>query len=316
MHTGDFIHHRDANLRVDARLAAIGHAVGNDNLSWLDANRLAERLMGDTIYANIIMTGCAWQKGLVPVSLEALHRAIELNGIKIDANKQAFTWGRIAANDPAAIEQLLGEGHTAREESLDDMIEARREFLVGYQNEALADRYVALVNRVRNAEETLGDGYQLSRAVAQAWFRLLGYKDEYEVARLHTSPEFLESIRRDFGKGANLRFHLAPPFLGGKKDARGRPLKREFGAWVLPVFRVLARLKGLRGGPFDIFGYTAERRMERKLVVEFEALLNDALPGLDVDNRDALLARVKAYLNIRGYGPVKEQAVVEMRAAG
>ena len=316
MHTGDVIRQRDANLRVDARLAAIESAIGTGNLSSMNANRLAERLMGDTIYANIIMAGCAWQKGMIPVSLEALLRAIELNGVKIDANKQAFIWGRIAAHDPAAIENLLGVNEEARNDSLENMIEDRRAFLVGYQNSTLADRYVALIEKVRAAEASIGDSDRLSRAVIRAWFRLLSYKDEYEVARLHTSPEFLASVRRDFGDSAKLRFHLAPPLLGGRKDARGRPLKREFGAWILPVFRVLARLKGLRGTAFDVFGYTAERRMERELITEFESLLNDALPTLDAANYDELLTRVRAYLEVRGFGPVKEQAVEEMRATG
>ncbi len=316
MLTADFIQHRDANLRVDDRLAAIGTAVGEEMLSALDANGLAQKLMGDTIYANILMTGCAWQQGLIPVSLDALHRAIELNGIKVEANKQAFTWGRIAAHDPVAIEKLLGTNEATRSESLDDMIEIRREFLVGYQNAALADRYAALIEKVRAAEASIGNGDSLSRAVIRAWFRLLSYKDEYEVARLHTSPEFLASVRRDFGDKAKLRFHLAPPLLGGKKDARGRPLKREFGAWILPVFGLLARLKGLRGTAFDVFGYTAERRMERELITEFESVLSDALPTLDAANYDELLTRVRAYLDLRGFGPVKEQAIQEMRTTG
>ena len=315
MLTGDFIQHRDANLRVDDRLAAIGKAVGNGRLSTIDANALARKLMGDTIYANVIMTGCAWQQGLIPVSLAALLRAIELNGIKIDANKQAFTWGRIAAHDPAAIAALLDGGPRNKEDTLDDMVEARREFLRAYQDDALAERFTALVTRVRDAERAVTGSEQLSRAVAQAWFRLLSYKDEYEVARLHSSPEFLETVRRDFGGDATLRFHLAPPFLGGKKDARGRPLKREFGAWILPVFRLLARLRGLRGTAFDVFGYTAERRMERQLIADFEAMLDAALPGLSTDSCPLLLRKVEAYLDVRGYGPVKEQAVREMRAA-
>ena len=313
MLTGDFIRHRDANLHVDERLAAIGAAVGEGMLSSIDANQLAERLMGDTIYANIIMTGCAWQKGLIPVALAALLRAIELNGIKVDDNKRAFTWGRIAAQDPAAIEDLLGAGASRKADTLEQMVAARREFLVGYQNDALADRFATMIERVQSAEQAVHDSEQLSRAVAQAWFRLLSYKDEYEVARLHTRPEFLESVRRDFGNRAKLRFHLAPPLLGGRKDARGRPGKREFGAWILPVFRVLAKLKRLRGTVLDIFGYTAERRMERRLIVEFEEMLNAALPELTAENHADLLSRVEAYLDIRGFGPVKELAVQEMR---
>jgi indolepyruvate ferredoxin oxidoreductase len=314
MLTGDFIKHRDANLRVDARLAAIGDALGEGRLSAVDANRLAGRLMGDTIYANVLMTGCAWQQGLIPVSLGALERAIELNGVKIDANKQAFTWGRIAAHDPEAVEKLLGGDAEGADGTLEELVEARREFLVGYQDTALAERYTSLIQRVREADSAVDDNQRLSRAVAKAWFRLLSYKDEYEVARLHSSTDFLASVRRDFGKKAKLRFNLAPPFLGGKKDPRGRPLKRSFGSWILPVFAVLARLKGLRGTPFDIFGYTAERRMERQLISEFEALLNAELPGLNTGNYAELLARVEAYLDIRGYGPVKEHAVQLMHA--
>ena len=316
MLTGDFIQHRDANLRVDARLAAIGNAVGDGRLSTIDANTLARKLMGDAIYANVIMTGCAWQQGLIPVSLAALQRAIELNGVKIEANQQAFTWGRIAAHDPEAVAALLGANLRGKEETLDEMLKSRREFLSAYQDDALAERFMATVARVRKAERAITEGEQLTRAVAQAWFRLLSYKDEYEVARLHSSPEFLDSVRRDFGSDAKLRFHLAPPFLGGKKDARGRPLKREFGAWILPVFGLLARLRGLRGTAFDVFGYTAERRMERQLIVDFEALLAASLPTLSTDNYQRLLESVRAYLDIRGYGPVKELAVEEMRASG
>lgn len=315
MLTGDFIQHRDANLRADVRLAAIGDAVGDGMLSTIDANTLARNLMGDAIYANVIMTGCAWQQGLIPVSHDALQRAIELNGVKVDANRQAFLWGRIAAHDPAAVAALLDGDARRDKDTLETMIAIRREFLTGYQDAALAERYAATVERVQSAERAVSDGDELSRAVAQAWFRLLSYKDEYEVARLHSSPEFLDRVRRDFGDKAKLRFHLAPPFLGGKKDARGRPLKREFGAWMLPVFKLLARLRGLRGTAFDIFGYTAERRMERQLIADFEAMLDERLPTLSADNHAAVLEQVQSYLEIRGYGPVKELAVEEMRAA-
>ena len=154
----------------------------------------------------------------------------------------------------------------------------------------------------------------LSRNVADAYFRLLSYKDEYEVARLHTRPEFLRTIRNEYGNAAKLRFHLAPPLLVRKRDARGRPLKKEFGAWMLPVFRILAGMRRLRGTPFDLFGYTAERRMERGLILEFEDLLESALAGMTVDRLGTLNESVSRYLDLRGYGPVKEAAVEEMRA--
>ena len=312
MPTGDFVRRRNADLRVDARVAAVANAVGEKNLSTLDANRLAERIMGDTIYANVMMVGAAWQLGLVPVSLEALLRAIELNGIKVEENTQAFTWGRIAAHDPSAIERLL-DGHDNVVETTESMIERRRAFLVDYQDEALGERFIELISRVRAAEAELGDSTLLTQAIAQAYFRLLSYKDEYEVARLHSDPSFLEQLREDFGKGAKLRFHLAPPLLGGKPDARGRPRKREFGGWILPLFRMLARLRRLRGTALDVFGYTAERRMERQLIVEFEQTIERVVAALDAGNIDVAVDIANAYRDMRGFGPVKDLAVTAGR---
>jgi indolepyruvate ferredoxin oxidoreductase len=312
MPTGDFVRSRDATLSADERIAAIGDVVGEQNMALLDANGLAGRLMGDTIFANVLMVGAAWQLGLVPVSLEALLRAIELNGVRIEENVTAFHWGRIAAHDPNAVARLL-DGDSNVVETVDRMVERRREFLVDYQDDALASRYVALVDRVREAESRIAGDERLTKSVAQAYFRLLSYKDEYEVARLHTRPDFLESLRADYGDGARLRFHLAPPLLGGSRDARGRPLKREFGAWILPAFRLLAKLRGLRGTAFDVFGYTAERRMEQQLIGEFEEAVDAILGALDASCRDRAVAIIDCFLDIRGYGPVKEKAVVEAR---
>jgi indolepyruvate ferredoxin oxidoreductase len=314
MLTGDFVRHRDASLRADERVKAIGEAIGEDRVSTIDANKLAHRLMGDTIYANVLMLGCAWQAGLIPVSLDALLRAIELNGVKVEENKQAFTWGRVAATRHDAIVELVGTSEPGIDEPFDDMVERRRAFLVDYQDLTLADRYVSLVQRVRDAESAAAPGDHLSRTVARAYFRLLSYKDEYEVARLHTQPKFLHSIREEFGGNAKLRFHLAPPLFARKKDARGRPLKKQFGGWILPVFRILARMRRLRGTAFDPFGYTAERRMERELIKKFEQLLDEALPGLTAANRGEITARAGEFLEIRGFGPVKEAAVENMRA--
>ena len=313
MLTGDFIRHRDASLRRNDRVAAIAAAVGENNLTTIDANLLAEKLMGDTIYANVLLVGCAWQTGLIPVSLKALFRAIELNGVKIEANRQAFTWGRIAAANPKAIHELLAGDESQIAETLDDMIARRREFLVDYQNAALAERYATLVNKIRVAESEVSAANDLALAVTQSYFRLLSYKDEYEVARLHTQKGFLDSIKRDFGNKAKLRFHLAPPILNAGVDARGRPRKKEFGAWMLPVFRVLAKMRGLRGTVFDVFGKSAERRMERALITEFEQLLDQLLPMLRADNIAEVSGLVRNYLDIRGYGPVKDDSVREVR---
>jgi indolepyruvate ferredoxin oxidoreductase len=313
MPTGDFVRRRNADLRVDERVAAVAKAIGEKNLATLDANALAARIMGDTIYANMMMVGAAWQSGLIPVSLEALMRAIELNGVKIVENRKAFTWGRIAAHAPEAVEQLSDHGASKVTDTLDAMIERRRAFLVEYQDKALGQRYVDLVRRVRDMETSLDRGNRLAAATARAWFRLLSYKDEYEVARLHSDPEFLERLRSDFGTKAKLRFHLAPPMLGGKRDARGRPLKREFGGWIVPVFRVIARLRRVRGTPLDVFGYTAERRMERRLIAEFEETVERILVTLRPGNVDLAADVVEAYLDIRGFGPVKDEAVAQAR---
>ena len=169
-------------------------------------------------------------------------------------------------------------------------------------------------NGLREAEARVSDDDALSVAAAKSYFRLLSYKDEYEVARLHTQTAFLESLRADFGAGAKLRFHMAPPILSSGVDARGRPRKREFGAWILPVLRLLAALRKLRGTPLDVFGYTAERRMERELIAEFEATIDTVIANLRSDNITAATNRVSHYLDIRGYGPVKEAAAAEVRA--
>jgi indolepyruvate ferredoxin oxidoreductase len=269
--------------------------------------------MGNTIYANVLLLGAAWQKGMVPISLPALMRAIELNGVEIEKNKLAFNWGRLAVHSPEKMQVLLRDERAANDdESLQDIIKRRAEFLVAYQGQSLADKYTALVEKVQSETDQLGDD-SLTEAVARSYFKLLSYKDEYEVARLHTQTGFLEKLRRDFGSKAKVRFHLAPPLLGGKKDARGRPRKKEFGAWMIPAFRVLAKMRGLRGTKLDLFGYTAERRMERGLISEFETTVDKLLASLSADKIEEATAVVRLYMGIRGYGPVKEEAVKEVR---
>jgi indolepyruvate ferredoxin oxidoreductase len=259
------------------------------------------------------MLGAAWQQGLVPVSHEALMRAIELNGVEVEKNKQAFTWGRVAADHPEHVEDLAVTQELRAPETLDRIVERRATFLVDYQDEALSSRYTALVEKARGAERDVGGDGRFAKAVANSYFKLLSYKDEYEVARLHTQTGFLESLRRDFGGKARVRFHLAPPILNSKTDARGRPRKREFGAWMIPVLRLLASLRGLRGTRFDPFGMTAERRMERALILEFENRVEQLLGALDAANLDLATEIVGLYMDIRGYGPVKEAAVEEVR---
>ncbi len=312
MLTADFVKHRDANLRADDRVHAIREAIGADRLNTLNANKLAGELLGDTIYANVLLLGFAWQSGLVPVSLAALMRSIELNAVAVDNNKLAFSWGRMAAIDPEQIAQALNRD-AADDQTLDSVVARRSKFLCEYQNESLAARFEACVAKAQAQETALGGDGKLADAVARAYFKLLSYKDEYEVARLHTRKEFIASVRSEFGAKAKFRFHLAPPILNAGTDARGRPRKKEFGAWILPVFRLLAKLRGLRGTAFDIFGYTAERRMERELIAEFESLLDEVMTTLDAGNLSDATRIVAMFMDIRGYGPVKEEAVARVR---
>ena len=313
MSTGDFVRHRDVSLRAPDRIDAIRDVVGEGNLSLLDANKMAGRLVGDTIYANVLMLGAAWQQGLVPVSHGAIMRAIELNGVEVEKNKQAFTWGRVAADHPEHVEDLAVTQEVRVPETLERIVERRARFLVEYQDEALSRRFTDLVDRAREAELEAGGDGRFAKAVARSYFRLLSYKDEYEVARLHTQTGFLESLKRDWGDGARVRFHLAPPILSGRNDARGRPRKREFGAWMVPVLRLIASMRRLRGTRFDPFGMTAERRMERRLILEFENRVEELLGALATENLDLATEIAGLYLDIRGYGPVKEEAVEDVR---
>ena len=241
-------------------------------------------------------------------------RAIELNGIEVEKNKQAFSWGRIAAIDTEDFHRRIAGDEAANDdETLDDVMRRRADFLVDYQNQALSDRYVALVTRVRDAEDGVDGEGDLTDAVARSYFKFLSYKDEYEVARLHTQTGFLEKVRREFGDKAKLRFHLAPPLISRAKDARGRPRKKEFGAWMVPAFRLLAKMRGLRGTRLDLFGLTADRRLERALIGEFEQTVETLLSVLDKENIGDAETVVRLYMDIRGYGPVKEQAADEVR---
>ena len=312
MPTGDVVRFPDASLGVPARLTAMERVVGADRLSVLDANRSSERLLGDTVFSNVLMLGFAWQLGLVPVSFEAMDRAIELNGVAVEKNRQAFAWGRLAVAEPEFLKTALGDG-PAPEESLDEMIERRMRFLAGYQNDAWAERYAGTVARVREAEA--GHGSEaLSKAVVRSLFKLMAYKDEYEVARLLTDKSFSKKIGGAFEGDYRIVHHLAPPFLPGREDARGRPVKRRFGSWIRTPLRLLAAFKGLRGTVFDPFGRTAERRMERGLIGWYEGVVKTLLDRLDRIAPEEAAEIAGLAMKIRGYGPVKEQAVGHIRA--
>ncbi|SDR02476.1 indolepyruvate ferredoxin oxidoreductase [Rhizobiales bacterium GAS191] len=321
MPTGDIVRSRDASLSMQARHDAIDNVLGAQNVASLDANRAAEALLGDAVFANMMMLGFGWQQGLVPVSLEAMLRAIELNGVAVERNKEAFAWGRLASARPDALTSALGLEPEVPE-TLDAMVARREAFLTDYQDADYAKRYRAMIDRVRAAEALLGsqsltEAQSLTETVARSLFKLMAYKDEYEVARLHMETGFLQKLREEFegvsGGEFKVNYHLAPPFLPLGKDARGRPRKRQFGQWMQVPFRVLARLKRLRGTRFDPFGYSAERRQERALIPWFEDIVSHLLARLDRDRLADAVAIAGLAMDIRGYGPVKDEAVVKVK---
>jgi indolepyruvate ferredoxin oxidoreductase len=299
-----------------------------DGCAFIDANALALTLLGDTIYANPLLLGFAWQKGWLPLELASLVKAIELNGVSIDKNRLAFDWGRyVAAHGAAAIEALVGRNAAPQTivlqmpESLDKLITTREALLTAYQNAAYAATYRAAVERIRAKETQLGadTSKPLTRAVARNLAKLMAYKDEYEVARLYADPVYLDKLRAQFdgepGKDYKLNFYLAPP-LFAKRDEHGHLVKQRFGPWMLPVFRTLAKLKGLRGTAFDVFGKTAERRSEREAIADYLALLDEWCLTLNAEKLDAALKLANLPDEIRGFGHVKErnaQAVTRKR---
>jgi indolepyruvate ferredoxin oxidoreductase len=295
--------------------ALIGESVG-ENADFLDATKLATALMGDSIAANLFMLGYAWQKGLIPLSEAALLRAIELNGVAVASNKKSFLWGRRAAVDLKRVEKLATPSQAVlvqMPQSLDSIVNKRVEFLTAYQDSAYAGVYADLVARVRAAEQAQGLGNKLSLAVAKYYFKLMAYKDEYEVARLYTDGRFVEQLKSQFEGSFSLKFNLAPP-LFAKKDAKGHLVKAEFGSWMWSAFKLLAKLKGLRGGAFDVFGYTAERKMERALIGEYRDMVEALVAGLDAANHASAVELASLPENIRGFGHVKEKAVAAFRA--
>ena len=294
---------------------SIDEAVGGHSL-YAAASRLAEALVGDAIGANLLLLGIAYQKGLVPICADAIEEAIVLNGVAVQANRQAFNWGRHYAVDESAVMQAAGLRDAPRAApTLDGIISQREKHLTAYQDPAYARGYRTLVDRVRHTEGRVFPGQQrLSEAVARNYAKLLAYKDEYEVARLHTDAAFSDALKETFEGNYRLKFHLAPPLLARRDPHTGVPRKRAFGAWVLPVFKLLRRLKGLRGTAFDPFGYSAERRCERALIAEYEKTVEELLDGLCQANYDDAVAIANLPEQVRGFGHIKAAGIETMRA--
>jgi len=317
--TGDFTSNPDFRFPSAELESIIRDTVGADASYFVDGTRIATTLMGDSIASNMFMLGFAWQKGLIPVGQDALMQAIELNKVAIDANKEAFLWGRRAAHDLAAVEAIAApKAATAPEPiatALEDIVEKRVKFLKQYQSAAYARRYKDFVVKVQRAEsQTVRATDDLAIAVARYYFKLLAYKDEYEVARLFTNGEFKARLQEQFDGDYRLRFHLAPPLISPRDPVSGELIKKEFGSWLYPVMKVLAKLRFLRGTPLDIFGYTEERRTERQLIVEYETTVDALLDGLTPDNHPVAVDIASIPEHIRGFGHIRERHVKAARA--
>jgi len=316
--TGEFTRHPDLAFPANTLRLSIEAAAGAEACEFIEATEIATALMGDSIATNMFMLGYAYQKGLVPLGHDAIEQAIELNGAAVAMNRNAFRWGRRAAHDRAAVEKLMAPADDkvvafARpSRSLDELVAARIEHLTKYQDVALAERYRALVDKVRATEQKTGEA-GLALAVARNYAKLLAYKDEYEVARLYADPAFQAAIDRQFEGDYTIRFHLAPPLLASRDPKTGRLVKQAFGPWMMPAFRLLAKLKGLRGTAFDLFGYTAERRTERALIGEYETLVDELLNGLSPANHPLAVKLASLPDEIRGYGHVKDASVEKAR---
>lgn len=309
--TGHFTQNPDYHFPSQSMEADIIKIVGQDQCDFLNATKLATSLMADSITTNLFMVGYALQKGYIPLSPESLDHAIRLNGISVNQNIQAVKWGRLAAVDMDAVQKFatntlpVDPDHLISE-TIDQLINRRQKFLGDYQNQAYADRYTKLLERVRAADGTFKRD-DLSKIVAQTYFRLMAYKDEYEVARLYTNGNFEHRLQQQFSGDYKVQFHLAPPLLSKRDPQTGELQKQTYGPWVFKAFKVLAKLKGLRGTVFDIFGYLPERKLERQLIRDFEITVDKILEKLTPQTYDAACQLAELPQKIRGFGHVKEK---------
>jgi indolepyruvate ferredoxin oxidoreductase len=316
---GDFTRNPDMEFPTDKLEMTIAATAGKDHVNFVEATRLATTLLGDSIATNMFMLGFAWQKGTIPLTLDSIHQAVELNAVAVDANKRAFLWGRRAAHDLAAVEKRATPETTSPitdiATKLEDIVARRISFLTEYQNEAYARRYKDFVVAVqKNESRALPEGEDLARAVARYYFKLLTYKDEYEVARLYTDTGFMDKVNQAFEGDFKLNFHLAPPVLADRNLDTGNLEKKSYGPWVMRAFGVLAKLKGLRGTAFDPFGRSAERRRERQLITDYERTVGGLLESLSVENYEIAVDIASIPEQIRGYGHVKERHIKDAKA--
>jgi indolepyruvate ferredoxin oxidoreductase len=317
---GDFTRNADYSLPTERLKRAIVSHASRERSHFIDAGRLAVALLGNSLGANMFMLGYAYQLGALPLSAEAIEKAIEMNGEAVQMNLAAFSYGRRAAVDPKAVEALVQPQPQLENDALklsqtfEETVARREAFLTAYQRARYARRYRKWVEKVKAAEALKVPGQTgLSEAVARYLFKLMAYKDEYEVARLYTDSSFVERIKASFDGDLRFEFHLAPPLLARKDKATGEPKKMSFGPWMLSAFRVLAKFKVLRGTPLDPFGHTAERKTERALIKEYEKLLADIVERLTPENHAAAVGLAALPEKIRGYGHVKMRNLANVK---
>lgn len=311
--TGDFTKNADMLFPSLKIKQSIQQVAGSDHTEFLDASRLATALIGDTIATNIFMLGFAYQRGLIPLEQSSIEKAMEINGMAVEGNKLAFLWGRRTAQDGKRVNELTasivaGFGLKDPPEGLDELIQHRADVLKDYQNKAYVQRYLHLVERVRTLEiDRVPGSTEFTEAVAAYYFKLLAYKDEYEVARLYTNGDFMKKIKGRFEGDYKLKLHLAPPLFSKRNPHTGEPIKTAYGPWILSAMNFLARFKFLRGTAFDPFGKTAERKMERRLIEEYEQTIEELLPGLSKKNHALAVEIARIPEQIRGYDLVKQK---------
>ncbi|MEH6585579.1 MAG: indolepyruvate ferredoxin oxidoreductase family protein [Halioglobus sp.] len=306
--TSAFILDPDANFPSEAMKDKVKAEVGEGSYHFINSTRVATELLGDSIASNLFLLGFAWQRGLVPVSAEALEQAIELNGVAIDFNKQAFLWGRRCAHQPEKVLGLLSKRKKSTTPmSLDEVLADREQRLLGYQNAAYAQGYSDLIAQLRANDPRSEEQDSVTYVAAQQLYRLMAYKDEYEVARLYSNGEFQRKLAARFEGDFELRFNLAPPLFSKRDPVSGELLKQEFGSWVQPAFKLLARLKFLRGTAMDVFGYTQERKQERQDIADYRGLLDCIVAELKDENYDLAVELAGSAHKLRGYGHVKDR---------
>jgi indolepyruvate ferredoxin oxidoreductase len=312
--TAAFVRNANWQNPGEACVAEIAQAVGVDNVSAFDADRVATQVLGDSIFVNPMILGFAWQKGWVPLGHDALMRAMELNDMAVAQNKAAFEWGRHCAVHWDQVRALLMPTQVVqfyKPEGVGALVTKRAAFLAEYQDAAYADAYRALVQKVCEAEAPLHKT-SLTEAVARNLFKLMAYKDEYEVARLHTDIAFLQKIDDMFEGDFTLNYHLAPPLIA-KTNAKGELQKQKFGPLMLTGFKVLKHFKWLRGTALDVFGYTHERRTERALIVQYQSSVDAMLGQLNANNHALALEMARIPEQIKGFGHVKARHLAAAR---